>query len=142
MGTFKGRFFWCIPVSLMVCTHWVALLPLLVSSYLGVMLGYLGGKFDLSLEKNQNARNYAWLTLRGAIIAAPITACLWALRHYGFHDGGIGWGGIPAGSLFVLYYKAGLKISPRTKLPLLHGFSEWGELLLGFGTAVGILLTI
>jgi hypothetical protein len=127
IGTFAGRLLWCAPFAALVTPSWAMFLPLVGMAYIGVMFGYWG-EFDLSLDKNRDWVNYTLLTLRGAFIALP--ACLVAGQ----------WPAVFGGALFVPCYMAGLWISPRLKLPLLHGFSEWGELLLATSIITGTLI--
>lgn len=128
IGTFLGRFLWCVPVSYMFAETWLEFAAYLALTYGGVMFGYWGGQFDLEKEENRNWKNYAILSLRGAFIAFPLALATGA------------WGGVIAGSILPFYYRLGMSIAPRLKLPLLHGFSEWGELMLGLAIAVGLCL--
>lgn len=131
IGTFFGRWLWCIPVALMASHNIGQFMLVAMAAYFGVMLGYWGGQFDLETPTNRNWKNYAILTLRGMFIALPVVITL----------GGAGWGGILGGALLVPYYLLGIPLARRIKLPLLHGFSEFGELFLGLSIAIGILWT-
>lgn len=127
-GTFLGRFFWCVPVALLMAHTPLDFLFYAFLAYIGVMFGYWGGQFDLSQPKNNNWKNYATLTVRGMFIAFPLAVATGA------------WWGVVAGALFVPCYKFSIPISGKIKLPMLHSFSEWGEFLLGFFIAYGLLI--
>lgn len=126
-GTFLGRFFWCIPIAAFNTPSLLLFVPYAALAYIGVMFGYWGGKFDLSLPENQNWKNYAWLTARGAFIGLPIALFTGA------------WLGVVLGTLFVPCYLAGNTISRHFQLPMLKGHTEWGEFLLYTLIAYGLL---
>ncbi len=128
-GTRFGRMLWCAPIAGVVAQSWIEILPVMLAAYVGVMFGYWGGEFNLEHKPNRNFKNYAILTVRGMVI--PLFVCLITLDY---------WWAIAGGALFVPCYLAGLWIAPRLKLPLLHGFSEWGELLLGASIVIGFSL--
>lgn len=128
IGTFLGRFLWCVPVALMVSSGWQQFILVTASAYFGVVFGYWDGQFDLEKPENRNWKNYAILSARGAFI--PLAVCITISG---------GWWAIPAGAALPLYYLAGLWIAPRLKLPTVHTFSEWGELLLGASIALGLI---
>lgn len=125
IGTFLGRFLWCVPVSYLLAETWPQFILCLIAAYFGVMFGYWGGKFDLLLPSNRHWKNYAWLTARGAFIGLPLALTT-----------GV-WGGVIGGLLFVPCYLTGNWVAPKLKLPLLHGHTEWGEMLLGLSIAMG-----
>jgi hypothetical protein len=127
VGTFLGRFFWCIPVAALTTPSLLLFVPYVVLAYIGVMFGYWGGEFDLEAKANQNWKNYARLTIRGCFVAFPLALFTGA------------WLGVVAGCLFVPYYKLSIPISRFLKLPMLKGFSEWGEFLLGTFIAYGLI---
>lgn len=126
-GTFLGRFFWCVPVALFTSHTALMFLANMILAYIGVMFGYWGGKFDLSLAKNRNWKNYLWLTIRGAFIAFPLAL---ASGQYL---------GVVLGALFVPCYLAGNTISRHLRLPMITSNTEWGEFLIYTLIAYGLI---
>lgn len=110
-----------------------------LAAWVGIKPGYFNGEFDLEKYKNNNWKNYLRLTLKGMSIAAPICFTLYICRQIGVYQGSLGLLGIAAGSLFVPYYKMSIPISRHLRVPMLQGFSEWGEFFLGTSIAYGVL---
>lgn len=138
VGTALARLFWAIPMALLVTalTGNIYMLGTAPLFYIGRMLGYWGGEFDLENPDNRNPKNYAILTARGAFIALPF-----------FIATTLGGGGIAAGFYFVPFYLLGIQIQNRVKflsnrIPYLCKFSEYGEFLLGGSIALGVALTV
>jgi hypothetical protein len=128
IGTFLGRFLWCVPVAYLLAETWLQFALYAILAYIGVMFGYWGGQFDLSLPKNRHLNNYLILTVRGGFIPLPLAMATGA------------WWSVAGGMLFVPCYLLGGVISRYAKLPLLHGHTEWGEALLAACIVGGIIL--
>jgi len=126
-GTFLGRFFWCIPIAALTTPSLLLFVPYAVLAYIGVMFGYWGGKFDLSLKANQTLRNYAWLTARGMFIGLPLALASGAYL------------GVVAGALFVPCYLIGNTTSRYFKLGMLKGHTEHGEFFIYTLIAYGLI---
>lgn len=140
-GTRLGRLmFWCMPLAvwLTLATANPWMLPvILIASYLGVMLGYLKGEFDLAKKKNRNGRNYAWLTLRGVLTALPIVFALEFMKHHGWYNGDTGYLALVGGALFVPCYLAGVWLDKRVSIRSV-GYADIGAFLCGGAVVLGI----
>lgn len=79
-------------------------------------MGYFKGKFDLSLQRNRNFKNYCWLSLRGMLILLPAAIFLAFYGEYFVFKG------VTAGLMFVPCYILGSYTKYNT---------QTGEFLLG-----------
>jgi hypothetical protein len=129
------RSVWALYVTLM--------LPLSIYSpaafilaFAGVIMGYWGGKFDLTKKENRTIRNFLILACRGAFIMFPLALSTSILSIVNFSPVYCQlWYGVIAGALMPLYYLAGLGIGEIFKI---QGKSQWGEWLIGI--AIGSVL--
>lgn len=132
-GWLRGQ--WALLITTLVflkTSAWMLSPVIFITAFLGVVPGYFGGKFDLSLASNRNIKNYAWLTARGMFILFPCALVLFTVPFMEFL-----WYGVLAGALFVPCYVAGNVIYKYCKW---QGWTQWGEILLG--AAIGAALSL
>lgn len=97
----------------------------------GAPWDYFKGKFDLALPENRTLKNYAWLSLRGAVFMFPV-AITCSLLGYHF-----AWQGVIAASLLPLWYIIGFWLPNRRPI-ISH--SQIGEALMGASIGVALCL--
>lgn len=97
---------------------------------IGVIPGYFGGKFDLTLKQNRTWKNYAWLSARGAWICLPLAVCFYTIYPWLFL-------GVIAGAFMPVWYLIGTVI-PEKKGVISH--SQIGEWLIGLSIGGALCL--
>lgn len=50
--------------------------------FLGAVIGYLGGEFNLALKENRNIKNIALLSARGSLILLPAAIFMTGIYYY------------------------------------------------------------
>ncbi len=144
-GTQLGRLLWTLVFTMATvgATGNPWLIFIAPFAFLGVLPGYFGGQFDLWNKTNRNAHNYGLLSLRGMFICFPAMVGLGIAHATGLHDGGIGGFGVMAGALFVPCYLFGRVLyNFNVKLPLIVGWAEWGQALLGGCILTGWVMSV
>lgn len=119
LPNFLERSVWCLYLMFSFPLSWASL-SIFGLAYAGVIEGYLGGKFDLSLKENRKWKNYVRLSARGVLLLLPLTLCFYQLYPWL-------WLGLLAGALMPICYLIGL-LFPKNKY-ISH--SQYGEFLIG-----------
>jgi hypothetical protein len=118
------RAVWALYITIaLMPAMWVA--PLVFGlAFAGVVPGYFGGRFDLTLKENRTWRNYGLLAARGAFIIGPLAFCFYPLYP------SLAYGAL-AGALMPLCYLAGGVIIKFNSNIVTSSPSQWGEFLIG-----------